>query len=152
MPLDLIRIYRNEQGLAARQQVIGAIANLSLTMVFAAARVNMDRAQFEWCEKRNGLEVFDLHLARHGNYAELTVRLAHGFIKQGSDDTAVHMPRRPFKAARNTDTRYDAMAAIYKEFEAQTGPVLRPAPKAVMKCAVLERLQVIGGHSYSHAR
>ena len=42
-----------------------------------------------------GAKVIDAHVAGHGEEAEGTVELAHGFVEQGGDDAAVDVAGRP---------------------------------------------------------
>ena len=41
----------------------------------------------------NGAELVDLHVASHGKDVERAVELAHGFVEEGGDDTAVDVAR-----------------------------------------------------------
>ena len=109
--------------------------------------MNVPRGKFERYQQWYGSEIFNLHVACHGDYAELPVSLAHCFVEECSDDAAMHVAGRAFEAARNADTAYDAMVLIDEKPEAETGAVLLSTAEAVIQSAVLQGHELLRGHA-----
>jgi len=62
----------------------------------AAIAAEMAADQDEWLVERSGTKVVDLHVAGHGEDVKGAIELAHGFVKESSDDAAVDMAGRAF--------------------------------------------------------
>ena len=56
-------------------------------------------------EERDGAEVVDLHVARHGEDVERAVELAHGFVEKGCYEAAVQISGWAFVVAIELDVR-----------------------------------------------
>src|SRR5580658_1443635 len=107
----------------------------------------MAASDVDGCAERDRLQVFGVHLPRHGDDSELTIGFAHGFIEKRGDDAAVHVSRRPLEATRNAYAAVHLLLLGDEELEAQAGSIGFAAAEAVVERSVRKRLQIGGGFS-----
>src|SRR5580698_8802137 len=96
----------------------------------------MAASDMDACAEWDRLQVFAVHLPRHGDDSELTIGLAHGFIEKRGDDAAVHVSGRPLETARNAYAAVDLLVLIDEELEAQAGSIDFAAAEAVVERSV----------------
>ena len=83
--------------------------------------------------KRDGLEVFDRHLFSQRDHVAQLVYLAHGVVKDGSDDPAVAMAGRSGITLAETKAAYEGLALfVEREFQAHTVRIVLSAREAVV--------------------
>ena len=111
--------------------------------MLASAGADVRRAQLQSREQGHGFQIFDFHVPGHGNDAELTVGLAHGFVEECRDNASVYVAGRTFEASRDAHVAYDAMLVVDEKFETKTGTVLLSAAEAVVQGAVLKGHQLL---------
>ena len=139
-------INADKESFSAGEDRAGGIGDLRLTVVPAALGGQVARAELKPGKKRNRLEVFHFHVARHRDNAELAVGLAHGFVEKCGDHASVYMAGWAFKAPGNAHRADDAMIFVDEEFKAEAGGVFLSAAEAVIDGTVLERHQLAFSH------
>lgn len=81
----------DEQAAAAREHGTVRVLNLRLVEQLATFATEMAAYQHQRLIKRDGAEIIDLHVARHGKDVERPVQLTHRLVEQRSHDTAVNV-------------------------------------------------------------
>lgn len=91
------------------------------------------------CCERNGTEVVDGDVARHGDDAMVAIGLAHGFIEQCGDDAAVGVARGSLELLAEVEAAEDAVVIIDKEFQTKPSMIVRATPEAALERAMRQR-------------
>ena len=129
----LFRINGDERPGAARQNLTLGIADFCHVRVPPAVHFFLETSHRKWLAKRNRPEILDLHGPGKGQHVAKLVYLAHGFVEDSSDDTAVSMAGRPSVFAREFEmANCPAGLFVQCEFQPHALGIVVSAAKAMI--------------------
>jgi len=137
----------NEEGLAADESTAFGVENLRLGPVLAAftlgaAALNAQRHAGGYWEA-----IVDLKVTRDGGETEGADGLAHGFVEERSENSAVNVAGRAFKEVGDGDGADDSAVRRAEEVKLEAAGVGRAATEAAVLCSVGQGCEVGGGPS-----
>jgi len=129
----LFRIDGNERPGAARQNFTLGISDLCHVDVPPTFHTLFRTSYGKRLAERDRLEVFDFHGCGKGQHIAKLVHFAHGFIQDGCNDAAVHVPGRPgiFPRQLKMANRL-ARVFVQRELQAHALRIIMPAAKTMV--------------------
>ena len=122
-----------ESAAAAGQHFTFLIQNLCAVEVAPSPDTNLSRLNPQRLVQRHRLQIIHRNLrGQRDNVAQL-VDIAHGFVKDSSDNPTMAMSRRPGKFFAQAKTAHEAiLLAFVNEFQAHAVSIVSAASKAVI--------------------
>lgn len=129
----LFRVDGDERPDTPRQDFALAVADLRYVRVFAPLYALLPPGGSQELAQRHRFHIPDLHRAGKGQDVAKLVYLAHGLVKDGGDNSAVRVPRRPRVPARQFEMA-NGFPRIFIQRELQTHAmgIVMPAAEAVV--------------------
>jgi hypothetical protein len=123
----------NEDSAAAGEHFIFVVEDFGGVDVGASLNFYFAAFDAQRLVKRNGLEIFDSHLASQSDHMMELVYFSHGFVEDGGDDATVAMAGWSGVALAEAEFADESLALfVENEFEAHAVFVIGAADEAVV--------------------
>ncbi len=120
------------------QHFPGGVTNCGSVQVLAAVHPELPAFDGEGRGQGNRQEVVDLHPAGKGDHVAQLVDLTHGLVKDGGDDAAMSVARRPDEAVLQLKVADKALAwLVENKLQSQAAFVAGTATEAVVSDLLL---------------
>jgi len=124
----------DEKAFASGQHFTGFVGDFRDVDVAPSADVALVAYHGQSLSQRNWLNVFHVHLLGERQHVAEFVYFAHGFIKDGGNDSAMSMARRPLVAARQLELAECApRVSIDEKLEPHAVRIVASAAEAVIE-------------------
>ena len=123
----------DEDAFAAGEDFVFVVENFGGIDMGASAFFDFAAFDAQRFVQRNGLEIFDRHFTREGDYLVELVDLAHGVVEDAGDDAAVAVAGRSGVAGAEAEFADEGLALfIEDEFQAHAAAIALSADEAVI--------------------
>src|ERR1035441_3056812 len=120
----------DERSRAGGEHFAFGVADLGSAKVFAAVDPDLPAFGDQRLGERHGPDVVDLHGCGDGNDVAQLADLAHGFVEDGGDDTAMRVRRWAFEAIRQREVTDKAKSRLFQvKIQLQAAVVVGAAPE-----------------------
>src|SRR5205807_2177460 len=124
----------DEQAFASGQHFAGFVGDFCHVCVTPSANVAFMADHSQCLSQRHWLHVLHVHLLGQGQHVAEFVYLAHGFIKDGGNNSTMSVARRPLVAARQLELAERTPGlSVDKKFEPHAVRIIASAAEAVIE-------------------